>query len=180
MPTDDLRDRIARALRHEGGDLNDDCELYELADAALAVVTPELERRCSCDGDPIECSHEAARGQAEATVERLRGDLPAMRNALAAAIIDLAEQRQRAEQAEDRLRAATDAYARLQAQADDAEAARDRWRKRGEQAETLLADASRHLRALCHVAHDHMGANLSCAACELVRRIEALETADAR
>lgn len=40
----------------------------------------------------------------------------------------------------------------------------------------LLADVSAHLRALCHAGrHDHMGANLTCAACDLVRRIEALE-----
>jgi hypothetical protein len=47
-------------------------------------------------------------------------------------------------------------------------------------ARALLADASKHLSALCHVAHDHMGANLSCAACNIVRRIEALEAVDAR
>jgi hypothetical protein len=29
-------------------------------------------RGCSCDRDPIECNHEAARGQAEATIARLR------------------------------------------------------------------------------------------------------------
>jgi hypothetical protein len=27
--------------------------------------------RCSCDGDPIECTHEAARAQAEAALERV-------------------------------------------------------------------------------------------------------------
>lgn len=31
-----------------------------------------LAGRCSCDGDPIECSHEAARGEAEAQNERLQ------------------------------------------------------------------------------------------------------------
>ena len=75
-------------------------------------------------------------------LERLRGELAGMRNLFEAAnevagarTDERDAARRRAEQAEDRLRAATDAYARLQAQADDAEAARDRWRKRGEQAE---------------------------------------------
>ncbi|GAA0935991.1 hypothetical protein [Actinocorallia libanotica] len=30
------------------------------------------EPKCSCDSDPIECGHEAARGQAEAALERVR------------------------------------------------------------------------------------------------------------
>lgn len=80
-PTGDLRDRMAEAILvffgHDGVGRTESSERMAkgIADAALAVVTPELEQRCSCDGDPIECSHEAARGQADAEVERLRGEL---------------------------------------------------------------------------------------------------------
>lgn len=48
------------------------------------------------------------------------------------------EQRHRAEQAEDRLRAAASAYSRLDSYANAAEAARDRWRNRAEQAEAAV------------------------------------------
>lgn len=34
--------------------------------AEVERLRAELAARCSCDGDPIECNHEAARGQAEA------------------------------------------------------------------------------------------------------------------
>lgn len=37
---------------------------------------------CSCDGDPIECSHEAARGQAEAERDQLKGQLAAYETAI--------------------------------------------------------------------------------------------------
>ena len=40
-----------------------------LADAVLRVVRP-----CTCDGDPIECSHEAARGQAEEEARQFRAE----------------------------------------------------------------------------------------------------------
>lgn len=47
-----------------------------LADDILAALDaegrPDEAPTCSCDGDPVECSHEAARGQAEATVQRSR------------------------------------------------------------------------------------------------------------
>lgn len=45
---------------------------------------------------------------------------------------------ERAEQAEDRIRTITAEYGRLRAHADDAIAARDRWKQRGEQAEAEL------------------------------------------
>jgi hypothetical protein len=47
---------------------------------------------------------------------------------------------QRAEQAEDRLRAVSGEYARLRERADDTEAARARWQKRGEEAEEHVAE----------------------------------------
>jgi hypothetical protein len=43
----------------------------------LERLRGELERRCSCDGDPIECSHEAARGQAEAERDALKAAIEA-------------------------------------------------------------------------------------------------------
>ncbi|MEU8195280.1 hypothetical protein AB0C10_16015 [Microbispora amethystogenes] len=47
----------------------------ELADelAKAQVEAEELRKgSCSCDGDPIECDHQAARGQAEEEARRLR------------------------------------------------------------------------------------------------------------
>lgn len=50
------------------------------------------------------------------------------------------EQRERADNAEDRLRKATDAYSHLHAQATATDVTRTRWRLRAEQAEVLLRD----------------------------------------
>lgn len=61
-----LREQVADAITFHPGNRTGTPEQRHpvslmLADAVLRVVRP-----CTCDGDPIECSHEAARGQAEA------------------------------------------------------------------------------------------------------------------
>lgn len=126
MSADGLRDRFITAIREVPGPT-----VTGAADAALAVVTPEL--------------------------ERLRGQIRELEATLIVRAMDsgVGELMQRAEQAEDRLRAATDAYARLQAQVDDAEAARDRWQKRGNEAE---ADIERMRQRLDELIADGHGA----------------------
>lgn len=85
--------------------------------------------------------------------------------------------RQRAENAEDRLRKATDAYTRLHAEATGADAARDRWRKRAEQAEQELATAKAAFEhAIASTAADaleHRGCGMKIGA--VVRRAEQAE-----
>lgn len=46
-----------------------------------AVQNPAAIRACTCDNDPIECSHEAARGNAEAALNTLAGRLLEMATA---------------------------------------------------------------------------------------------------
>lgn len=74
--------RAARAaqLQKELDRLRSDQDDVLLANVGLSKAyqrnLEELDRlrepKCSCDGDPIECSHEAARGQAEAGLESAR------------------------------------------------------------------------------------------------------------
>jgi hypothetical protein len=68
---ENLREHVANAITHHPGNRTGTPEQRHpvslmLADAVLRVVRP-----CTCDADPIECSHEAARGQAEAERDRL-------------------------------------------------------------------------------------------------------------
>jgi NTP pyrophosphatase (non-canonical NTP hydrolase) len=44
------------------------------------VEQPSTAGACSCDGDPIECRHEAARGHAEAAIARIREWAEALRD----------------------------------------------------------------------------------------------------
>ncbi|WP_329520526.1 hypothetical protein [Spirillospora sp. NBC_01491] len=74
--------------------------------------------------------------KAEDLIERLCDDREAGQRVVKAA---LTEQRQRAEEAEDRLRVSTQAYEQLADRHADAEATRDRWQKRAEAAERDFA-----------------------------------------
>lgn len=74
-----LREAVADAITHHPGNRTGTPEQRHpvslmLADTVLRVVRP-----CTCDGDPIECSHEAARGQAEAELEQLRAEVVRLR-----------------------------------------------------------------------------------------------------
>ncbi len=53
-------------------------ELAEELAKAKAEVEELRKGSCSCDGDPIECSHSAARGQAEEEVRRLRAEVQSL------------------------------------------------------------------------------------------------------
>ncbi|MGI5223549.1 hypothetical protein [Actinoallomurus sp. CA-142502] len=67
-----LRQAVADAITHHPANRTGTPEQRHpvslmLADTVLRVVRP-----CTCDGDPIECTHETARAQAEARLERVR------------------------------------------------------------------------------------------------------------
>jgi hypothetical protein len=69
---ENLRERVANAITYHPGNRTGTPDQRHpvslmLADAVLRVVRP-----CTCDADPIECSHEAARGHAEERVARVR------------------------------------------------------------------------------------------------------------
>jgi chromosome segregation ATPase len=81
----DLRDQLVETLRQELGELRQH-QAEPLADALLAgplvaEFIASLDRRCSCDGDPIECNHEAARGQAEAMLSAAQASAKAQLDA---------------------------------------------------------------------------------------------------
>ncbi|MEV0660144.1 hypothetical protein ACIBI3_02275 [Actinomadura luteofluorescens] len=83
-----------------------------------------------------------------------------------------ARQHERADQAEDRLRKAEQAYTQLASVADDAVAARDRWRTRAEQAETDRAQLAARNRALDGQIAEERRARLTAEAAN--RRVRAL------
>lgn len=92
-------------------------------DEALAAVADEQRRADERRTELLEERDEAldALGEAERRAEQAEAETTALR--------------ERAENAEDRLRKATDAYTRLHAEATGTEATGDRWRQRAEQAE---------------------------------------------
>jgi hypothetical protein len=70
-----LREPIAEALR--GQYPSDDLRpSYRATDAVLAKLQSLL---CSCDADPIECGHEAARGQAEEELRQAKAEIEQLR-----------------------------------------------------------------------------------------------------
>jgi chromosome segregation ATPase len=82
---------------------------------------------------------------------------------------------QRAVEAEDRLRKATDAYTRLHAEATEAEATRDRWRKRAEGAEAEIA----RLRALLAHLEEATGKSLNIESAMVAEQTQRAEKAEA-
>lgn len=85
-----LREHVADAITYHPGNRTGTPEQRHpvslmLADAVLRVVRP-----CTCDGDPIECSHEAARKQAEDELDKLRAGIDIVVSKSAAAVQDAA------------------------------------------------------------------------------------------
>jgi hypothetical protein len=66
-----LQEPVAAAVRRIY--LSEDTKLsYRAADSVLAAIMDLL---CSCDGDPIECGHEAARGHAEEELKQAKAEI---------------------------------------------------------------------------------------------------------
>ncbi|WP_242890175.1 hypothetical protein [Actinomadura litoris] len=70
--TDEDERRIAELLAMSPVLLQPEAiELRSEVERLRAELADARSKKCTCDGDPIECSHEAARGQAEAERARL-------------------------------------------------------------------------------------------------------------
>ena len=67
----DIMRKAVRGLLTDDPDYDIPLMRSAVLDAVMDVIRPVLERRCSCDSDPIECQHEAARGHNEAEITRL-------------------------------------------------------------------------------------------------------------
>ena len=152
-PTGDLRDRYAEAMRahyinteERDADGHNPCVCgnwwddtmsedwdAHLADAVLAVRDAELERLRGELADANTSWERVLRRATTAEQALVDSERRRAEQGIAAG-----EAIERAEQAEDRLRVTADAYTRLQAQADAAEAARARWQERGKQAEAAI------------------------------------------
>jgi hypothetical protein len=72
LPFADVSERIQEQYRQYAAKVAERLD-PDRADE-LERLRAELAKRCSCDGDPIECSHEAARGQAEAERDQARAE----------------------------------------------------------------------------------------------------------
>ena len=173
-PTGDLRERLMEALRTVGLARN----LAAYRDAVLPVVKEALAEHMDEHGaEQIERIQ--AERDALPKDERVRldaADAPMLRIQLAVMARKVAETKaelertstaaaleiwhklgldsslhwkDRAENAEDRLRKAEQAYTQLAAVADDAVAARDRWRERAEKAEQRTETAERAASIFC-------------------------------
>lgn len=140
-----------------------DGELYDHVVASLADQVPADEYSPAAAASvaydamlPALAGLDIALRDARAEVERLRGELANERctcgeTACESELCDCdaipCPVNHRAEQAEERLRIERAAYARIQAQADDAAAARDRWQKRAYQDEAEVERLRRELAA---------------------------------